>query len=484
MTQAKRKPEPARRPLRIVFASAELAPLVRTGGLGEAVTGLATALAARGHAVTCLLPAWRGATQGADTPKFHEVAISRGALPGDGAARWLAGRLGGVALELCDLPGLFDRESPYGGRDEGRRFVAFSRAAAARAAELAPDVLVAHDWHAALALCCLHTLYGVGPARGIGSVQVVHNNAHQGRFPAALFAEMGLPAELFRPDGLEFHGDVCLLKGGLAWADRIVTVSPSYAEELTTPAFGAGLEGLYRYRAHRLVGLVNGIDAERLDPARDPALPAHFDRRDLGGRARCRSAVVDEMGLEAPRPGRLLAAVGRLVVQKGWDVLAEAVPALVERGFALALLGEGDPEIAASLRAAARRFPRCVALHTGWDEGLGRRLYAGADAVLVPSRFEPCGLVQLMSQRYGALPVAHRVGGLVDTIRDEETGVLFAPLSADTLVAAAERAVALLARDGVALIRRLLAVDVSWRKPALRWERVLGAVAAEGAARR
>jgi starch synthase len=479
-----RKAEPARRPLRIVFASAELSPLVRTGGLGEAVAGLASALAARGHALTCLLPAWRGALQGAATPKLKEVARASAGPAGEvGAGRWLGGRLGGVALELCDLPGLFDRESPYGGRDEGRRFVAFSRAAAARAAELVPDVLVVHDWHAALAVCVLHTLHGVGPPRAIGSVQVVHNNAHQGRFPPGLFAAMGLPAELFRPDGLEFHGDICLLKGGVAWADRVVAVSPRYAEELTTPEFGAGLEGLYRYRGHRLVGIVNGIDTQSLDPARDPALPAHFDRRDLAGRARCREAALSEMALDPVAPCRLLAAVGRFAVQKGWDVLAEAVPALVERGFSLMLLGEGEAEIAAALRAAARRFPRRVALRAGWDDGLARRLYAGADAVLVPSRFEPCGLVQLQAQRYGALPIAHDVGGLHDTIRHEETGVLFAPLSVDALVAAAERACALRARDGVALLRRLLAVDVSWRKPALRWERVLAAVTAEGVAR-
>jgi starch synthase len=456
--------------------------VVRTGGLGEAVAGLAAALAARGHQVTCLLPAWRGVGRGPDAPKLHEVAAAHPG-PAGAAGRWLGGRLGGVALELCDLPGLFDRESPYGGRDEGRRFVAFSRAAAARAAELLPDALVAHDWHAALSVCALHTLFGVGPPRRIGSVQVVHNNAHQGRYPAALFAETGLPPELFRPDGLEFHGDLCLLKGGVAWADRVVAVSPRYAEELATPAFGEGLEGLYRYRAHRLSGIANGIDAERMDPARDPALPAHFDRRDLGGRLRCREAVREELGLEAVAPARLLAAVGRFAVQKGWDVLAESIPALVERGFAVALLGEGDPEIAAALRAAARRFPRRVALRTGWDEGLARRLYAGADGVLVPSRFEPCGLVQLHAQRYGALPIAHDVGGLHDTIRHEEDGVLFSPLSVESLVAACERAAALLARDGTALVRRLLAVDVSWRRPAQRWERLLAAVAAEGSAR-
>jgi starch synthase len=464
-----------------VFASAELAPLLRTGGLGDAVAGLAAALVARGHEVTCLLPAWSAALTSADAPDWEPAAHAAG-LRGE-SGRWRAGRIGAVRVELCDLPGRFDRDAPYGGRDEGARFVAFSRAVAARAAELAPDVVVAHDWHAALAISLLHTLHGVGRSRAIGSVQVVHNGAHQGRFPAALMPATGLPDELFRPEALEFHGDVCLLKGGLVFADRIVAVSPSYARELATPEHGGGLDGLYRYRAHRLCGIANGIDVERFDPAHDPALPARFGARDLAGRARCRQALVEELRLEPPRPGRLVAAVGRFALQKGWDVLAAALPALIERGYAIALLGDGDAEIAAALQACARRAPHRVALAIGWDDGLARRFYAGADAVLVPSRFEPCGLVQLLAQRYGAVPVAHRVGGLQDTIRHERTGVLFEPLDAQALVAAVERASALLARDGVSLLRRLLHTDVSWRRPAARWERVLAAVAAEGAAR-
>ena len=472
------------RPLRLVFASAELAPLAQTGGLGDAVAGLAGALAERGHELTCLLPAWRGALRSASLPELHDAGSPRGAQPGgERAGRWRAGRMGGVRIELLEQGELFDRESPYGGPDEGLRFVAFSRAAAARCAELAPSVVVAHDWHAALTLCALQTFWGVGAARAVGSVQVVHNNAHTGRFGPALFPATGLPAELFRPDGLEFHGDLCLLKGGLAWADRIVAVSPSYAVELETPEQGGGLEGLYRHRSDRLVGIANGIDTARHDPARDAALAAPFSAGDPGGRERCREQLRVELGLEAGAPGHLLAAVGRLAPQKGWDVLAEALPALVARGFGVALLGDGDASIAAALRAAARRWPGRVAFATGWNDALARRLYAGADALLIPSRFEPCGLVQLLAQRYGALPIAHRVGGLQDTIRDGETGILFAPLSAEALVAAAERGAALLAERGASLVGNLLAVDVSWRRPAARWERLLAAVAREAAAR-
>ncbi len=481
---ANRATTASRRPLRVVFASAELAPLAQTGGLGDAVAGLAAALAARGHEVTCLLPGWRDALAHPSLSVLEEGAPARVGLPGgERVGRWWAAQQGGVRVELLALGQLFDRDSPYGDAEEGLRFVAFSRAAAARCAEVAPDVFVAHDWHAALGVCALHTFWSTGPARAVGSVQVVHNNAHTGRYGSSLFPATGLPGELFRPDGLEFHGDLCLLKGGLAWADRIVAVSPSYAAELETPDQGGGLEGLYRHRRHRLAGIVNGIDTDRFDPARDEALAAPFGRRDLAGRERCREALRAELGLEAAAPGHLLASVGRFAVQKGWDVLADALGALVARGFAVALLGNGDASIAAGLRATARKWPGRVAVVVGWDDALARRLYAGADALLVPSRFEPCGLVQLQAQRYGALPIAHRVGGLQDTISDGETGILFSPLSAETLVEAAERGAALLAARGPSLIRRLLSLDVSWRRPAARWERLLAAVAREAAAR-
>ena len=467
-------------PLRLVFASAELAPLAQTGGLGDAVAGLAAALAERGHELTCLLPAWRGALRSAWLPELRDAGVVPLALPGGERGRWRAGRLGGVRIELLELGPLFDRDTPYGGADEGLRFVAFSRAAAARGAELAPDVFVAHDWHAALAICALQT---GGGARTPRCVQVVHNNAYTGRFASGLFPATGLPGKLFGADGLEFHGDLCLLKGGLVWADRIVAVSPSYAAELQTPEQGGGLEGLYRHRRDRLSGIANGIDTARYDPAHDAALAAPFSAVDLDGRERCREQLRAELGLEAGAPGHLLAAVGRLAPQKGWDVLAEALPALVARGFGVALLGDGDASIAAALRAVARRWPGRVAFATGWNDALARRLYAGADALLIPSRFEPCGLVQLLAQRYGALPIAHRVGGLQDTIRDGETGILFAPLSAEALVAAAERGAALLAESDTSLVDRLLALDVSWRRPAARWERLLAAVAREAAAR-
>jgi len=470
--------------MRILFLSAELAPLAQSGGLGDAASGLARALVQRGHDVVCALPGYRTALDSPRCPSLEDAGEVTLDLPqSELHGRWRAGTLmfeDGVALglRLLDVPELYDRDGLYGDAtgayvDEALRFASFARAGAALAAELAPDVVVAHDWHSALAPCLLREVHGAA-ARGVATVQVVHNGAYQGRFEAQAMEVTGLPPALFNSDGLEFHGDLCLLKAGLLWADKIVTVSPTYAREVRMPEFGEGLEGVYEHRRKALVGIANGIDTLRFDPATDSALAAPFDRDDPAGKQACRSALLEELGLDAPAHGRLLAAVGRFATQKGWDVLADAVEPLIERGATLALLGDGDPAIAAQLRDLAERHPRKVGLFVGWDEAFARRLYAGADCTLIPSRFEPCGLVQLLSQRYGALPVAHAVGGLVDTIEDGRNGILFTPLTANEMTAAVDRAAQLVERRGPTTVcQELLALDVSWKRPAKAWETVL-----------
>jgi starch synthase len=419
-----------------------------------------------------------------DCPTLQEAGSVALSFPhGELRGRFLTGTLAPrVSLRLLDLPELYERPGLYGDSgsnywDNGLRFIALARAAASDAGAPRPDVLVAHDWHAALTPCLMRTLEAAR-WRGAGSVLVIHNNAHQGRFPGATYPLTGLPAAHFHPGGLEFFGDLSLLKGGILFADRIVAVSPSYARELQGPAAGAGLEGVYRQRAESLTGIANGIDVQRYDPAADPALAAAYDAEQSDGKVACRAALLSELGLAAPPPGRLLAAIGRLDFQKGWDVIEESLATLVSHGASLALQGDGDLELAARLRAACARHPRRASLHVGWDEARARRLYAGADAVLIPSRFEPCGLVQLVAQRYGALPVAHRVGGLSDTIVDRESGILFEPLSSAALVAAVGRAAALAAeRTPRALRQSLMSLDVSWAGPAARWEALLEDVA-------
>ncbi len=470
--------------LRIGFVTAELAPLAQSGGLGEAVSGLARALAVRGHEIVCTLPAYRSLLDHPECPALQEAGSVRLSLPQrELRGRFLVGELAPrVQLRLLDLPELYARPGLYADAngvygDNDLRFIALARAAAAAENLPRPDVVLAHDWHAALAACLMRTV-DAQRWRGVGSVVAIHNNAHQGRFAGSAFPLTGLPAELFGAEGVEFYGDLSLLKAGLVFADRIVAVSPNYARELLEPAFGAGLEGVYQQRAKSLSGIANGIDVERYDPASDPALAASFDAEHSHGKVACRAALLNELDLAAPPPGRLLAAIGRLDAQKGWDVIEESLPALISHGASLALLGDGDAALAQRLRAACARQPRRASLFVGWDDARARRLYAGADAVLIPSRFEPCGLVQLVAQRYGALPVAHRVGGLSDTIVDRESGILFAPLSAASLVAAVGRAAALVAeRTPRALRRSLMSLDVSWAGPALRWEALLTDVA-------
>lgn len=476
-----------RRELRLAFASWELAPLAQTGGLGDMASGLARALVRRGHQVTCILPAHRDVLEHAACPPLEPAGAVRIATPAaELTGRWLVGDLDGIQLQLLDLPALYDRPQLYGGADtaEALRYLALSRATAKLAAETRPHVLVAHDWHVAFALCALRTCHDFGAVRGVGAVQVVHNNAFLGRFPAAAFAATGVSGELFHPDALEFYGDLSLLKGGLAFADRIVAVSPNYAAEVQTPAFGEGIDGLYRFRARRLLGIANGIDTQSHDPMTDASLPARYGAEYPKPKGVCRKALLDATGLDAPAPGRLLAAVGRLAAQKGWDVLVAALAGLIDGGASLVLLGDGDPGLALQLREAAARWPKRVHVSFGWDDALARRIYAGADCVLAPSRFEPCGLVQLLAQRYGTLPIAHRVGGFVDTIEDGETGILFEPLTPDAIAQAVDRAAALMQERGeVAVQQRLLALDVSWDQPAAAWERVFEAVAREAAQR-
>jgi starch synthase len=477
--------------LRVFFATSELAPLAQSGGLGDAVAGLARALAARGHEVVSLLPAYRSALAHPSCPALTDAGAVRLAGPfGDVRGRWLSGELAPrLELRLLDVPPFFDRAGLYGEAagpygDEAARFISFARAVALRAYEERPDVLVAHDWHAALAICVLRTLFDRGGARGIGTVQVLHNNAYQGRQPASAMGWTHLPGELFAPDGLEFHGDLALLKGGIVWADRIVAVSPSYAREIQTSEFGLGLEGVYQLRHARLVGIANGLDVERFDPANDRALPERYHATAPAGKRTCRARVMAELGLTPTEPGRFCVGIGRLTAQKGWDVLAAALPALVASGTTVAMLGDGERAIADAFAAAAKKHPGRVHAVISWDERAARRLYAAADCALVPSRFEPCGLVQLTAQRYGTLPIAHRTGGLVDTIRDGETGVLFAPLTPDAIVAAAERAAKLVKERGhERIVRDLLRLDVSWSRPAAQWETTLEEVAREARAR-
>lgn len=479
-------------PLRVLQVASEAFPLIKTGGLADVVGALPGALAAEGIEIRTLLPLYPQIRQRLERV---EPVLELGELMG-GPARLLAGEAAGLALFLLEADHLYDRPGgPYQGPDgadwpdNAERFAALSWAA--REIGLGaleawrPAVVHAHDWQAGLAPAYLALAGLPRPA----SVLTIHNLAFQGQFPATLLAKLRLPAEAFTIEGVEYYGAIGFLKAGIAYADRITTVSPTYAREIRTPALGMGLDGLLRHRADRLCGIVNGIDERHWDPARDPHLAAAFDGDRLDARAACREALVAELGLD-PSAAPLFGVVTRLTWQKGMDLLLEALPRLLALGGALAMLAAGDPPLESAFAEAARGHPGRIAVRFGYDEPLAHRIFAGADAILVPSRFEPCGLTQLYALRYGAVPIVARVGGLADTVIDANdaaladgvaTGFQFAPVTVEALIDALERAAALF-RDPErwrALQRRGMTRSLGWKARAPAYAKLYRELVAE-----
>jgi starch synthase len=401
-----------------------------------------------------------------------------------GPARIRATTVDDLALLVLDAPHLYDRDGgPYnapGGADwpdNPQRFAALSQAAAAicRGAlpKWQPQIVHAHDWQAGFVHAYL--AYDGGPP--FPGVFTIHNLAFQGYCGADMLAPLGFPPESFTVDGLEFYGGLSPLKAGIRLAAKVTTVSPTYAAEITRPEDGQGLDGLLRTRFTDLSGIANGIDTAVWDPARDTLLPETFAKPAARRRGRNKAALQAQFGLD-PEPATLLfGIVSRLTGQKGIDLVLQAIPALLELGAQLVVFGSGEPALEAGLVAAQSRYPGRVAVRIGYDEALAHLLQAGTDALLVPSRFEPCGLTQLCAQRYGAIPVVSRVGGLADTVVDANpaalaagagTGVQFLPVSVDGLTYALRRTAALWADKDVwaRLQRNAMKADVGWSAPA------------------
>lgn len=468
--------------LHVLSVTSEIFPLVKTGGLADVAGALPAALAAEGVRVVTLVPGYPAVLAALEQP---QAVVELHDLPG-GTARVIRATAQGLDLAILDAPHLFDRPgNPYLGPD-GRdwpdnaiRFIAFAHAGArlARGAApgLVPDVVHCHDWQAALVPALL-SHGGPRPA----TVLTVHNLAFQGQFPASVFPLLGLPPEAFSVDGVEYYGDVGFLKAGLRYADRITTVSPTYGYEIMTQAGGMGLDGLIRSRADALSGIRNGLDLDVWDPSADAHLAAPYSRRNPARRVRNKAALAARFGLDVPPETLLFGVVSRLTWQKGIDLLAEVAHTIVDAGAALVVVGNGEWPIEAALSAAAERHPGRIGLRFGYDEALAHLVQGGADALLVPSRFEPCGLTQLSALRYGAVPVAARVGGLADTIVDANemalaadagTGVLFSPPTREAFELAVRRTAALWRDQEVwrAVQKRGMATDVGWTVPAQRY---------------
>lgn len=442
--------------MKVIFASAEVFPLAKTGGLADVSAALPMALADLGIDIHLIMP---GYTEALDLAAAKQKSIPLGDLPGAEEAALIPARLptSGLPIWLLDCPQLYQRDgSLYLDRngqdwpDNAIRFAALSHAVArlalgATPVDWKPDVVHANDWHLGLVPALLAADGGMRPP----SVLTIHNLAFQGVFPAETFPQLGLPASWFNADGLEFYGKVSMLKAGIRFADRLTTVSPTYAQEILTPEFGCGLDGFLSARADHLVGILNGIDYGLWTPDDPVAVPFPFNARDLTGKRRCKAALQAELGLTSDPDAPVIAFISRLTEQKMADMLPAVMPVIAEQGAQLIVCGEGDGAIEQQLKSLQAQYPGTVAVRIGYQEPLARRILAGSDILAAPSRFEPCGLVQMYAMRYGTIPIVRNVGGLQDTVVGHEpggglgtgaTGFMFDEATLNSLSDAIERA--------------------------------------------
>jgi len=477
----------------ILFVTTELAPFVKVGGLADVAAALPKALRALGHKVTLVLPRFAAFEQGGllVARRLTAVRVPLGGITYD--VTLFDGRLASqVDIVLVDAPGFFDRAGVYGERgedypDNATRFAVLSYTAAEiarqRAVGGAPfDVVHCHDWPAALVPVYMRKLARESPElAATKTVLTVHNMAHQGVFGREQVAAVGLDAHDFAPDTGEFFGKLNLLKLGLVSADAVTTVSPTYARELATESGGAGLDGVVRSLRAPIAGILNGIDYAVWNPAVDATLATRYDAQDTAARVRCKGALQRELGLPIEPALPLVASIGRMVHQKGTDLVVGALPELLRATDAqVVVAGDGDPELVARVEAAVGKSEGRAVFSRNAPEAVVHRILSGADVVLVPSRFEPCGLVQQYAQRYGALPVARATGGLVDTVVDCDakletgTGFLFDDETPRALVGAVERALAArVLPQWAALVKRVMRLDRSWDGPARRYEALM-----------
>ena len=480
--------------MRVLHVAAEIFPLVKTGGLADVLGALPQALIKQGADVRLLLP---GLPAIADAVLHQKTVCEIG--PAFGAAR-VSLRLGQmpythVPVYVVDAPYLYRRAgSPYQDStgaewgDNVLRFallgwVAAHLAAGELDADWVPHVMHAHDWHAAMGCAYI----AAHPPTQVATVFTVHNLAYQGLFPSGDFPLLGLPSRFMAASALEYHQQLSFMKAGLKFAQRITTVSPTYAREIATHEFGFGLDGVIRSRGSDVSGVLNGVDGEVWNPAKDTALPAPYSPAQPERKRLCKAALQAELGLDTRADAPVFGVVSRLTSQKGLDLVLAVLPGLLRRGGQLALQGTGDPTLEAAFVAAAKAHPKQVAVRIGYDEVFAHRLIAGADVMLVPSRFEPCGLTQLYGLRYGTVPLVRRVGGLADTVvdateeslsDDRATGLMFEAATPAALDSALQRAFGLFTHPEMwrRLMLRGMAQDFSWDGAAKQYTALYGGV--------
>jgi starch synthase len=470
--------------MRVLHVAAEVFPLVKTGGLADVVAALPVAQAQAGGDVRLLLPGYPAVMEGVQGAR---AVIDIGACFGALRVRLLLARMPQTQLPVyvIDAPYLYRRpggpyQDPQGEEwpDNLQRFALLGWVAAHLAADDAdpawvPDIVHAHDWHAAMA--CAYV--AEHRATRAGNVFTVHNLAFQGLFPMHDWPLLGLGSRLMSPAGLEYHGQMSFMKAGLKFAQRITTVSPRYAHEITTHEFGCGLDGVIRGRGDDVSGILNGIDDALWNPAADSAIPQRYQTGQMAGKLACRRALQAELGLDTDEQALLITIVSRLTAQKGVDLLLAALPDLLRQGVQLAVQGTGEAALEAAFQMAARAHPGRVHVYLGYDESRAHRLIAGADMIAVPSRFEPCGLTQMYGLRYGTLPLVRRVGGLADTVADatdpalaasRATGFVFDAATPQALERAVGRALEVKSKPSrwTAMMATAMAQELSWQAPA------------------
>ncbi len=464
--------------MRILFATSEARPLIKTGGLADVSGALPSALRAIDLDCRILLPGYPAVM--ASCAEATPVCALNG-LPGDTVATVLEAAMPdtGVPLYILDIPELFQRKGgPYqdvAGHDHpdnALRFAVFSKAAAILASSDSPlnwrpDILHCNDWQTGLAPAYLRFAGQTTP-----SIMTVHNLAYQGVFPPTDMSLLDLPPDSFSIHGVEYYGSVSYLKAGLYYADRLTTVSPSYAEEIRGPALGMGMQGLLNSRSQDLAGILNGIDIGEWNPAADPHLPCTYSSRALSGKKQCKIKLQQDLNLETGADTPLFGVIARLAHQKGLDLILAVADGILHRGGQIALLGTGEKTLEAAFRDLGALHPGRVAAVIGYDEGLSHRIEAGSDIFLMPSRFEPCGLNQLYSLRYGTVPVVHATGGLRDTVEDGVTGFVFEQPTAHALWLAVDRALHAYAdpKAWQRMMREAMNRDFSWEKSAREYE--------------
>jgi starch synthase len=463
-----------------------MAPYAKTGGLADVSAALPKALAARGHEVVCFLPRY------ASIPFPPGRFIGSVHVPVDAlhrSAGFYERELGpGLRVIFVEHPPFFERSGFYGDAggdydDNAFRFAFFCRAVLefCRSRGYRPDVVHAHDWQTGLLPVYLKAFYADDPTlHRVPTVFTIHNLAYQGHFRAHTLLALGLPESLATEDALDWKGNISYMKGGLLFSEIVTTVSPTYAREIQSEEFGHGFESVVRARSEDLVGILNGVDYEEWDPRHDPHIAASYDETEHVGKAQCKRAILEEYGLATQPDLPLIGIISRLVHQKGFDLVTQAMEPLLDRGIRMVVLGSGEPKVEDGLREFVRRDPRRFGVRFEYDPALAHRIEAGSDMILMPSRFEPCGLTQMYSMRYGTIPIVRATGGLADTVQHFDlrkrkgTGFVFEHADAFGLIWAVDQALAAYAKPGpwTVLMQNAMARDFSWDHSAEQYETV------------